>query len=126
MRLHLSPFQVTRIKGIMIIAIRKGRYVTCNMSQFKKIVSDIVEPELPDDDTLDTWEDVNRDIEPLQGNSRLHMFPLNPPQPVYNRCYPVRIKCPVPFMDSKNNDWNNLLLKKGRNIMFKHNDESTY
>ena len=40
------------------------KYVTRNISQFRKIVLDMVEPELPDDDTLDAWEDVydNEDI----------------------------------------------------------------
>ena len=50
----------------MVTAIRNGQYFTCNISQFKKIVSDMVEPELTDDDTLDAWEDDNEDINPPQ------------------------------------------------------------
>ena len=63
-RFDLSPYQVTRIKGAIVTAIRNMKYVTHNISQFRKIVLDMVKPELPDDDTLDAWEDVydNEDI----------------------------------------------------------------
>ena len=56
----------------------------------------MVESELPDNvDELDMWEDDNEDNNLPQGNPQLNVFPLNPPQPVCNRCYPVRIRCPV-------------------------------
>ena len=94
-RFYLSPFQETWIKGTTVTEIRNAHYVTHNSSQFKKIISDMVELELPDDDSLDVWENDNKDINPPQGNLQLNAFPLNSPQPVCNRHYPVRIKCPV-------------------------------
>ena len=60
-RFDPSPLQVINIKGTMVTAIRNGQYVTRNIFQFKKIVSNMVEPELPDDDMFDAWEDKNKD-----------------------------------------------------------------
>ena len=100
MTFDLAPFQVTRIKGTMVTAIGNRKYVTHNISQFKKIVSDMVRPELPHDN-LDAWEDNNEDITP-QGNPQLNVLPLNPPQSVCNRHYPVRIRPPVLRYDSNN------------------------
>ena len=79
----------------MVTVIKNGKYITHNMSQFKKIISGIVKPELPADNTLDVWEDDNEDINPSHGNSQLNVLPLNHPQPVCNRRYPARMKCPA-------------------------------
>ena len=55
----------------------------------------MIDPELPDEDTLDAWEDDSEDINPPQGNPQLNVLPLNSPQSICNRRYPVRIKYPV-------------------------------
>ena len=81
MTFDLSSFQVTRIKGTMVTAIRNRVYVTSNISQFKKIFLDMIKPELLND---------NEDINLPQGNPQLNVLPLNPPQSVCNRCYPVQ------------------------------------
>ena len=44
--------------------------------------------------------DDKKDIDPLQGNTQLNVLLLNPPQPVCNRRYLVKIKCPVNVMES--------------------------
>ena len=86
-----SPFQVTRKKkGTMITAIRNGKYVTRNISQFKKIGPDVVGP---DDDTES--EDDDKDDIPPQGNPRPHVFPRNPVHSERDRRYPIRTKHPV-------------------------------
>ena len=60
----------------MITAIRNGKYVTRNISQFKKIVPDVVGS---DDDTES--EDDDEDGIPPQGNPQPNVFPRNPVHP---------------------------------------------
>ena len=76
----------------MVTAIGNGSYVSRNISQFKMIISKMVEQELPNDKTLDAWEDDNKDINPPQRNPQLNVLSLKPTQPVFNRRYPIRIK----------------------------------
>ena len=112
-----SPFQVMSIKGTMVTAIRNEKYASRNISQFKKVVSDMVEQELPDADELDAWEDDSKDINSLQGNPQLKVLPFNHLQPVCNRCYCVRIKHPVPYGFLAVSHWKDPLFKKGRDVM---------
>ena len=78
-----SPFQVRNKKGTMITAIRNGKYVTRNISQYKKIGPDVVGP---DDDT-ESEDDDKDDIRP-QGNPQPNVFPRNPVHPERDRRYP--------------------------------------
>ena len=74
----------------MITAIRNGKHASRNISQFKKIGSDVVGP---DDDTES--EDDNEDDIPPQGNPQPNVFPRNPVHPERDRRSPIRTKQPV-------------------------------
>ena len=49
-RFDPSPFKVVRRKGTMITALRNGKYVSRNISLFKKIMSETVEVPMSDDE----------------------------------------------------------------------------
>ena len=68
----------------MISAIRNGKKVTRNISQFKKIGPDGVGP---DDDT-ESEDDDDDDILP-QGNPQPNVFSRNPVHPECDRHYPI-------------------------------------
>ena len=74
----------------MITAIWNGKYVTHNISQFKKIGLDVVGQ---DDDTES--EDDNEDDIPPQENPQPNVFPRNPVHPERDRRYPIRTRHPV-------------------------------
>ena len=74
----------------MITAIRIRKYVTRNISQFKKIGPDVVGT---DDDTES--EDDDEDDIPPQGNPQPNVFPRNPVHPEHDRRSPIRTKYPV-------------------------------
>ena len=59
-RFDPSPFYITRIKGTMITARRRGKYVTRNASHFKKITPNTV---VYEDDTLESPEDDETEID---------------------------------------------------------------
>ena len=77
----------------MNTAIRNGKYVTRNISQFKKIGPDVVGP---DDDTES--EDDDEDDIPPHGNPQPNVFPRNPVHPERDRLYPIRTKQPSIIM----------------------------
>ena len=82
-----SPFQVTGKKGTMITAIRNGKYVTRNISQFKKIGPDVVGPDYNTESEDDDEDDI-----PSHGNPQPNVFPRNPVHPERDRRYPIRTK----------------------------------
>ena len=50
-RFDPSPYQVVEIKGTMVTAVRNEKYITRNVSHFKKIQPSVKAPENHDDDS---------------------------------------------------------------------------
>ena len=84
-----SPFYVVRRKGTMITAIRNGKYVSRNVSYFKKIDSSII----VGSDITDEDDDENSDI--LTGGDNDIPPPVNPTPPINMRRYPIRDRRPT-------------------------------
>ncbi len=88
-RFDPAPFQVVRRKGTMVTVVRNEKYVTRNVSQFKKISSAVKGVASSDEDDGDDFDEEEGEIEqPLD-----ELSPDNPIQPVNSpvaRRYPQR------------------------------------
>ena len=82
-RFDPSPFEVVRIKGTMVTAARNEKYITRNISQFKKIPSLLKELEGEESDISD--DDISEDGEEEN----------NPPDTPHTTLPPAVLESPV-------------------------------
>ena len=82
-RFDPSPFEVVRIKGTMVTAARNEKYITRNISQFKKIPSLLKELEGEESDISD--DDISEDGEEEN----------NPPDTPHDTLPPAVLESPV-------------------------------
>lgn len=81
-RFDPAPYQVVRIQGTMITAVRNEKYLTRNVSQFKWIDSSLQGPEDESDVSDDEAVDGNDHQDPHQdGNDRQDPHPVPPDGP---------------------------------------------
>ena len=84
-KFNSSPFRVVRKKETMVTAVRRGKYVTRNVSQFKRVDSSTEAETSGEEEEED--EDLTNDFE-LQGNADANANPA--PNVNAPRRYPTR------------------------------------
>lgn len=120
-RFDPSPYVVVDVKGTMVTAVRDEKYITRNVSQFKRIDSSVRAPDADDSDD----SDLSDDEEIIHENPDPAAVPaprIPPSPPAQHRRYPVRQRntsdTDRTYTQSENGPFSTLYLNKGRDVLF--------
>ena len=90
-----SPYKVVEIKGTMLTGVRNEKYITRNISHFKKIEPTMKTPECDSDESDDDQLNDEADTPDLVPAVPVPAVPVPPPAPQPTRRYPARSRNPI-------------------------------
>ena len=85
-----SPYKVVEIKGTVLTGVRNEKYITRNISHFKKIEPTMKTPECDSDDSDDDQLNDEADTPDPAAIVPVPVVPVAPPAPQPTRRYPTR------------------------------------